>query len=137
MGTSTVSTPPTIQYLRLDADYDPLFDPSANLTDLDAVAQAIETRLKLFLGEWWENLNLGYPVFQAILGQLASPSGLTAMQQITQQNIQGGPYVVGTASVTVSYTGGTLSLSYTATTSFGVVSSTLTPFPALSASLGG
>ena len=43
----------SILYLRLDANYDPIFDPDAELSDLQAVAQAIRTRLLLFMGEWW------------------------------------------------------------------------------------
>ena len=35
----------SIVYLRLDADNDPIFDPGAELSDLEAVAQAIKTRL--------------------------------------------------------------------------------------------
>lgn len=33
-----------------------------------AVAQAIETRLKLLKNEWWENTEEGLPLFQAIIG---------------------------------------------------------------------
>lgn len=33
-----------------------------------AVAQAVETTLKLILGEWYLNLNDGTPYFQGILG---------------------------------------------------------------------
>ena len=111
----------TIQYLQLDASYDPILDPTANLTDADAVNQAILTRLNLFLGEWWENLNLGLPVFQSMLGQLGSPQGLAAMQLAIQQTIQGTPYVMSTSS-TVNFENGKLSISYTTQTAFGQVS---------------
>jgi hypothetical protein len=117
----------TIQYLQLDASYDPILDPTANLTDADAVTQAILTRLNLFLGEWWEDLNLGLPVFQSILGQLGSPQGLAAMQLSVQQVITGTPYVTS-ASTTVNFENGRLSLSYTAETAFGqVIGSAATP----------
>jgi hypothetical protein len=110
----------TIQYLQLDAQYDPIFDPAASLTDAYAVNQAILTRLNLFLAEWWEDLTLGLPVFQSILGQLGSPQGLAAMQLAVQQNITGTPYVTS-ASTTVNFENGHLSLSYTAETVFGQV----------------
>jgi len=90
------------------------------------VAQAIDTRLKLFLGEWWENRNLGLPVFQVILGQLGSTQGLAAMTLAVQQNIQGSPYVTGTSDVSVTFTNGRLAITYTAQTQFGTVASTVT-----------
>jgi hypothetical protein len=116
----------SIQYLLLDSDYDPVFDASASLTGTYAVAQAIDTRLKLFLGEWWENRNLGLPVFQVILGQLGSTQGLAAMTLAVQQNIQGSPYVTGTSDVSVTFTNGRLAITYTAQTQFGTVASTVT-----------
>jgi hypothetical protein len=39
------------------------------LTNLDAVTQAIYTRLRHLRGEWWENRKDGLPLFQQILGQ--------------------------------------------------------------------
>lgn len=35
----------------------------------EAVAQAIKTKILLFYGEWWENLGIGIPMFQSIIGQ--------------------------------------------------------------------
>lgn len=124
-----MSTTPTIQYLQLDQSYDPVFDPNANLTDTYAVAQAIKTRLKLFLGEWWENLNLGLPMFQSILGQLASTQGLAAMTLAVTQNIEGAPYVTSVTGVDVKFADGALSISATAQTQFGPV--TINTAPAL------
>jgi hypothetical protein len=130
-----VATTPTIQYLQLDAGYDPIFDPTANLTDLEAVTQAIMTRLKLLLGEWWENTNIGLPLFQVILGQLGSQQGLAAMALTVQQNVEGGPYVTGTSNLSVSFTDGVLTITGTAFTQFGPVN--LSTAPALNtASLG-
>jgi hypothetical protein len=122
-----MATTPTIQYLLLDSDYDPIFDPNANLTDTNAVAQAIETRLKLFLGEWWENLGLGLPVFQSILGQLGSPQGLSAMQLAVRQNIEGGPYVTGTSDIAVTFADGALGITANAQTQFGPVAINAAP----------
>lgn len=111
-----------VQYLQLDAGYDPIFDPSANLTNLDAVSQNILTRLRLFLGEWWENLSLGLPVFQQMLGQLGSAQGISAMTLTVQQNIAATPYVTAVTDVDVSFDGGRLSITAVAQTQFGSVS---------------
>lgn len=129
-----VSTP-TIQYLQLDPQYDPIFDPNASLTDTDAVAQAILTRLKLFLGEWWENVTIGLPVFQSILGQLGSNQGLAAMTLAVQQNIEGGPYVTSVTDIKVSFDDMALSITAKAYTQFGPIA--INTAPALNAaSLG-
>lgn len=131
-----MATTPTVQYLQLDASYDPIFDATANLVDVYAVNQAIMTRLRLLFGEWWENLSLGLPVFQSMLGQLGSPQGLVAMQLTIQQNIQGAPYVISVTNVSLDFTNGRLSVQYTATTQFGTVSgSSAALLPGLTASL--
>ena len=61
----------SLKYRRLDSNYDYSFGQGRNdyLTDVDAVAQATQTRLLLFLGEWWEDINDGLPMFQSILGR--------------------------------------------------------------------
>ncbi len=122
-----MSTSPTIQYLRLDAEYDPIFAPTSNLTDLDAVTQAIMTRLRLFLGEWWADTNIGLPVFQSILGQLGSRQGIAAMTLAVQQNIEGGPYVTGVTNVRVTFANGRLSITADALTQFGPVNVNTAP----------
>lgn len=119
--------PATVQYLQLDATYDPIFDPTANLLDLYAVNQNILTRLRLLLGEWWEDLNLGLPVFQQMLGKLASSQGLAAMSLTAQQNIESTPYVTAATDVGVTFINGALGISYTADTLFGTVSGSTTP----------
>jgi hypothetical protein len=122
-----MASAPVIQYLQLDPVNDPVFDPSANLLDTDAVAQAILTRLNLFLGEWWENLLLGLPVFQSILGQLGSQQGLAAMTLAVQQNIEGAPYVTSVASVEVKFVNGQLSIKAVAQTQFGTAVINMAP----------
>ena len=126
----------TISYLALDATYDPVFAAGTALTDAAAVSQAILTRLKLFYGEWWENLNLGLPVFQSMLGQLGSQRGLTAMQLAIQQTILGTPYVTTANGVETAFTNGQLKFTATVQTAFGPVT-VVQNVPGASASLGG
>lgn len=59
-----------MKYRRLDADGDYTFGAGqANyLIDQEACAQAVKTRLLLFLAEWWEELTDGLPLWQKILG---------------------------------------------------------------------
>ena len=121
----------SISYLQLDAANDPVFANGTALTGTDAVAQAVLTRLKLFLGEWWENLNLGLPVFQQMVGQLGSQRGIAAMQLLIQQNIAGAPYVTSVTNVAVSFVGGRLFYTAKFQTAFGQV--TVSNLPALGA----
>lgn len=48
----------------------------------EAVAQAIVTHIKLLLGEWWEDVNLGTPLFQSILGKPGSEEHLNSVDNI-------------------------------------------------------
>jgi len=97
----------TIRYRQLDANHDPIYGQGrANyLTDVDAVAQAILTRLLLFQGEWWENTSDGLPLWQKILGSSASPSNQQKITLLIQQRILGTPYVLpdGVQNLQASY----------------------------------
>lgn len=60
-----------MRYRRLDSNGDYTFGNGKYdfLVDIDAVPQAIKTKLSLFQGEWWEDLSEGLPFFQDIAGQ--------------------------------------------------------------------
>src|ERR1039458_9875988 len=124
----------TIAYLQLDSSYDPIFNPTQSLANAAAVQQAILTRLKLFYGEWWEDLSLGLPVFQSMLGQLGTTRGQAAMRLAIQQNIEGGPYIISVAGIVTSFTNGQFAFTATVNTAFGRV--TVSNLPAAQASLG-
>lgn len=84
----------TITYRRLDANGDPMHGRGqANfVSDLDAVAQAIATRLKLFTNEWWEDRNAGTPIFDSLLGTTnAKRPEIVAF--LLKQRILSTPYV--------------------------------------------
>ena len=124
-----MSATASILYLRLDEDYDPVFDPGAELSNLDAVAQAIKTRLLLFQGEWWENLNEGTPMFQEIIGRRATGGQLQIMSLALTQRVAGTPYVSSVQNAEIKYDPFTRALSFSciAQTSFGEVPVTFTP----------
>jgi hypothetical protein len=119
----------TITYLQLDADYDPILDPAASLQDAAAVRQAIQTRILLFLGEWWEDLNEGTPMFQKILGTRVTPNNQQIMAQSLATRITGAPYVSAVQNVNVSFNPKTRGFSFSATaqTAFGVVTILFSP----------
>lgn len=96
------------------------------LTDLAAVAQIIATRLRLFQGEWFLNLQDGLPLFQSILGASAGPQNLQVISNLISQRILGTQFVTG-AVVNASYQNRTFAFSATVTTAFGTVLVSNTP----------
>jgi hypothetical protein len=129
----------TILYLQLDQHYDPLFDPTTELSDLDAVAQAIQTRLLLFEGEWWEDLLEGTPLFQQILGYRRQTSGQDLATTALTTRVMGTPYVSAVTNVQVQFNPSTRGFNYAATvyTSFGTIaiSGPAVPTPGSSAEI--
>lgn len=118
---------PSLSYLLLDSQNDPVFIPSVALTGTDAVAQDILTRLNLWQGEWWENLSLGLPVFQSMLGQLGSSANQQAMSLVIQQQIMQAPFVLNVLNVEASFSNGIFSFTCTVQTQFGTITVSNTP----------
>lgn len=60
-----------MRYRRIDVNGDYTFGNGQYdfLVDIEAVPQAITTKLKLFQGEWWEDLSEGLPFYQDIAGK--------------------------------------------------------------------
>jgi len=98
----------TITVRKIDSNGDP--DWFTTLSDLDAVTQIIYTTIKLFAGEWWENLNEGTPLFQKILGVY----GVTAnsVSSVLLARIMSVDYVTGTSNVSCTYNAATKAFSF-------------------------
>jgi hypothetical protein len=107
------------------AAWDPLWgEGQANyLADIYAVAQIIQQKLQLLLGEWWENTNLGFPLFQSILGQFTPPAQISLL---IQQQILSTPFVTGIQDAQITLNPNTREVlsSYRVTTQFGIVTVT-------------
>lgn len=119
----------SIQYLRLDANLDPIWNAAFALTDVDAVAQAIQTRLGLFAGEWWENISQGLPLFQSIIGAPASAKNQAVIRSVVTQTISQTPYVSGVSAISMSFdpTSRALTFSAIAQTAFGSIPVSMNP----------
>ncbi len=102
-----------MRYRKQDENGDYVFgagNSSTFLTDLEAVAQAIETKLKLFQGEWWENENEGLPMLQEILGVHGankSNADLLIMQRIKET-----PHVTGVSNASSTFDGSSRAYSF-------------------------
>ena len=73
-----------MKYRMLDTngDYVLGMGESEFLSGSESVAQAIVTHIKLLLGEWWEDVNQGTPLFQSILGKPGSEEHLNSVDNI-------------------------------------------------------
>ena len=69
----------TIRVRRLDENWDPVYGNGQGdyITDIDAVSQILQSRLRLWLAEWWENTADGLPMVQKILGKVQKDKTLT------------------------------------------------------------
>lgn len=112
----------TVRVRRLDADYDPVFGQGKNdyIEDLDAVVQIIKSRLLLLMGEWWENLDEGLPLWQSILGKRSSK---IVVDNLIQQRILKTPYVTSIEFISSTYDSSARSYIFSAVvnTQFGTV----------------
>lgn len=69
----------------------------------EAIAQAIKTKILLFYGEWWEDLGIGIPIFQSIIGQQNSKNTSIAIQSLLNRRILEIDEVVSVDEITVEY----------------------------------
>lgn len=106
-----------MRYRKLTAGGDYTFGQS-NLDfykDIDAVRQAIQTRLDLYLDTFWRDLSDGLPMFQSILGPSGSAQHLATIDQIIQARILGTEGVSSVVSYSSTYDRNTRRYSFTAT----------------------
>jgi hypothetical protein len=110
----------TVTVRRLDQNGDFTFGQGLAdyISDTEAVAQIIKTRLLLFTGEWWLDLNDGLPLWTSILG--ASGANMQAITLLIQDRILGTPNVINITSLSTNFDSVARAYSFTAsvTTSF-------------------
>jgi hypothetical protein len=59
------------------------------LTGVDAITQAILTRLKLLYGEWWEDQEDGLPLFEKIIGTFGPDGNKQTADILIRERILG------------------------------------------------
>lgn len=89
-----------MQVRRLDESGDLITRGKMFLTEREAIAQTIVTRLKLFLGEYFRDVTDGTPWFQQILGKFES---MNAVEAILRNRIARSPGVVRLLAFDVQY----------------------------------
>lgn len=110
-----------MRYRRLDENGDYSFGNNSldYIKDNDAVVQAIKTKLYLFYGEWWEDISLGLPMFQSILGQVSNENLRRTVILLSAEQIQSVEGVSSVDSIVVAISARKLMLSIDVTTEYG------------------
>lgn len=110
-----------MRYRRLDENGDYSFGNNSldYIKDNDAIAQAIKTKLYLFYGEWWEDISLGLPMFQSILGQVSNENLRRTVILLSAEQIQSVEGVSSVDSIVVAISARKLTLSIDVTTEYG------------------
>lgn len=95
-----------MRYRKLDENGDYVFGEGSvdMLVDIDAVAQAIKTKLLLLLGEWWENVEEGVPYFQSVFTQRSNENGKLAVDTVLRERILTTPGVTQIVSYDGEFT---------------------------------
>lgn len=126
-----MSTVPTISVRKLDTNHDPIYGNGKAdfLTDLNAVAQLIDTSLLLLQGEWWNDLAAGLPLFQQIIGVSGVGNNPQVAALLIQQTIMGVPYVNAITDAALDYEPLSRSFTYSCKvyTAFGQLQTTFVP----------
>lgn len=98
-----------------------------NLTyGIYAVKQAIQTRLKLLYAEWWEDKEDGLPLFEQILGRLATTNDLTIVDSKIKERILGTTDVISIEDFSSTCEDRKYSFECTVNTKYGSISITNT-----------
>jgi hypothetical protein len=119
-----VSTPSLlVRALDVNGDIQCGQGTGAFISDLDAVVQLLNTRLKLYLGEWWADQNDGLPMWQDILGVYGANDNIDGISLVIQQRILATSFVTGVNVIQASFNSSTRTFSFYAIvqTQFGTV----------------
>lgn len=108
---------------RLDENGDPVISGKVWIYDIEAVAQTIDTRLKLFAGEFWRDVTDGTPWIENILTKNNRTNTLQSKITILKDRIlqTGGVISILSWKTDFNYTSRNLSVIATVLTEFGVL----------------
>ena len=107
-----------MKYRRFDDSGDYYFGHNKNdyVSGNLAVGYAIKSKILLFYGEWWEDLGIGIPMFQSIIGQNRSEALKNSMQQMLIDRIKEISEVAAVNSVEISLLNRTMNCNVSVTT---------------------
>ena len=94
-----------MRYRKLTADGDYLLGRGEKdfIKDADSIGQAIKTRLLFLYGEWWEDREKGFPLFQSVIGKRGTAENLHTAELLILETIKNTPGVTGVNDITVCF----------------------------------
>lgn len=104
----------TLQYRKLTETGDYSFGqgPQNFHSGVEAVAQAVKTRMQLYLGNFWRDVNDGLPVYQKMLGSSGSTENIATVDAILQERVKGTTGVQNILSYSSSFSPDTRKYSF-------------------------
>ncbi len=104
-----------------DGDMTPVGASSQMLSGVQAVSEAVKSRLHLLLGEWWEDTSLGFVVPKLIFDGVRSEEGRTLLANYITAYIADTEGVTAVKDVSTKLEGRAMSYSCTVVTEYGEV----------------
>ena len=112
-----------MKYRKLDNNGDYSFGSGFSdfVYDKNAIGEAIKTKILLFYGEWWEQIDDGIPMFQSILGAYDTETVKLASNRLMIDRIRQVDGVTGVSEAKTNVIGRKLYLSYRVDTIYGQI----------------
>lgn len=112
-----------MKYRKIDSKGDYSFGSGFSdfIYDKNAIAQAIKTKILLFYGEWWEQIDDGIPMFQSILGAYDTETVKLASNRLMIDRIRQVDGVTDVSEAKTNVIGRKLYLSYRVDTIYGQI----------------
>lgn len=112
-----------MKYRKLDNKGDYSFGSGLSdfIYDKNAITQAIKTKILLFYGEWWEQVDDGIPMFQSILGAYDTETVKLASNRLMIDRIRQVDGVTDVSEAKTNVIGRKLYLSYRVDTIYGQI----------------
>ena len=108
----------TMKYRRQDENGDYVFGHNKNdyVQGKLAIAYAIKSKILLFHGEWWEDIGIGIPMFQSIMGQGRSEALKNSAQMLISDRIKEIEEVAAINKVNITFVKRTMEVQISITT---------------------
>lgn len=107
-----------MKYRRQDENGDYVFGHNKNdyVQGNLAIAYAIKSKILLFYGEWWEDIGIGIPMFQSIMGQGRSEALKNSAQMLISDRIKEIEEVAAINKVDITFVKRTMEVQISITT---------------------